>query len=97
MIFFTRFPWDHSPCHRELIATLVAHYDLPVPLASSSGGSSTTPFMRERQNADHDAAGGPLAQSGEQGVERQGIGAAGKELVAIDKVEVPSAYGAGNG
>lgn len=43
--------------------------------------------MRERQKADHDAASGPLAQSGEQGVERQGVGTAGEELVAIDQVE----------
>lgn len=44
-------------------------------------------FVGERQKADHDAAGWPLADTSEQGVERKGIGAAGKELVAIDQIE----------
>jgi hypothetical protein len=36
-------------------------------------------FVRERQKADHGAAGWPLAESCEQGFERQGVGAAGEE------------------
>ena len=44
-------------------------------------------FVCERQKSDHGAAGGSLAESGEQGVERKGVGAAGEELVAIDQIE----------
>ena len=43
--------------------------------------------MCQRQKANHGAAGGSLAESGEQGVERKGVGAAGKELGAIDQIE----------
>ena len=42
-------------------------------------------FVCERQKTDHGAAGGSLADSSEQGVERKGVGAAGKELVTIDR------------
>jgi hypothetical protein len=41
----------------------------------------------ERQKADHGAARGSLTESGEQGVERKGVGAAGEELRAIDQIE----------
>ena len=44
-------------------------------------------FVCERQKANHGAAGGSLAESGEQGVERKGVGAARKELGAIDQIE----------
>ena len=43
--------------------------------------------MCDRQKANHGAAGGSLAESGEQGVERKGVGAAGKDLGAIDQIE----------
>jgi hypothetical protein len=45
------------------------------------------PFVSERQKTDHGAAGWSLADSSEQGVERKGVGAAGKQLVAIDQIE----------
>ena len=44
-------------------------------------------FMRERENPDHGAASGPLTETREQGLERQGEGSAREELVAIDQVE----------
>ena len=42
---------------------------------------------REREKADHGAASWSLAETGEQGVERQGEGSAGEELIAIDQIE----------
>ena len=42
---------------------------------------------RERENPDHGAASWSLAETGEQGVERQGEGSAGEELIAIDQIE----------
>src|ERR1022692_4715491 len=46
-----------------------------------------TAFMRERQQADHGATGKSFAEPHEQGLERQRVGSAGKELVAIDEIE----------
>src|SRR5450631_3515729 len=43
--------------------------------------------MCERQKPDHGAAGCSLAKFGKQGFERKGVGAAGKELGAIDQIE----------
>ena len=51
-------------------------------------------FVRERENPHHGAAGRPLTEAREQGLERQGEGSAREELVAIDS---PSACGAANG
>ena len=42
---------------------------------------------RERENPDHGAASWSLTETGEQGLERQGEGSAGEELVAIDQIE----------
>ena len=42
---------------------------------------------RERENPDHGAASWSLTETGEQGVERQGEGSAGEELIAIDQIE----------
>src|SRR5271163_3779714 len=44
-------------------------------------------FMRERKNPHHDAAGRPLTETREQGLERQSEHPAREELVAIDQVE----------
>jgi len=43
--------------------------------------------MCERQQADHSAAGLPLAVLGQQRFECAGIGTAREQLIAIDKVE----------
>ena len=44
-------------------------------------------FVCERQKTNHGAARWSLADSSEQSVERKGVGAARKELVAIDQIE----------
>jgi len=44
-------------------------------------------LVRKGENPDHGAASGSLAQSPEQGLERQSERPAREELVAIDQIE----------
>ena len=43
--------------------------------------------MRKGKQLDHDAAGAPLALFGQQRLEGQRVGSAGKQLIAIDEIE----------
>src|SRR5271166_4008524 len=59
----------------------------PLSLASVSSRPTRSSRARERENPDHGAASWSLTETGEQGLERQGEGSAGEELVAIDQIE----------
>ena len=57
------------------------------PLATRGQFGLAGALERERGKADHGAAGWSLAETGEQGIERQGEGSAGEELITIDQIE----------
>src|SRR5208337_900135 len=74
-------PGFHQPHNPSHAPTPDQRSDAKLPLRHPHPQSPGSP------KADHRATCGSLAETGEQGVECQGEGSAGEELIAIDQIE----------